>query len=100
MRIAKWIGVPLAIVGVAMLLGAAFVVVRQSALISAGTAAMGEVIALEPSSGSGGSTRYRPVVRFATPQGQTTIVGEVASSPPSRRHPWPRRSRRPWRTPT
>ncbi len=82
MRIAKWIGAPLAIVGVLMLLGAAFVVVRQTALINAGTATMGEVIALEPSSGSGGSTRYRPVVRFVTPQGQATIVGEVASSPP------------------
>jgi len=84
MRISRWAAFPIAI-GAIMASGAAFMAVRQATLATAGGVAMGEVVALEPSRGSRGGTVYRPIVRFAAPQGEVTIAGEIASSPPAHR---------------
>jgi hypothetical protein len=57
----------------------------QLILIAGAATATGEVIELRPAPKSEGSSQvqYRPVVRFVTDSGATTIVGQVASSPPA-----------------
>lgn len=83
MRIVRWIATAVLIIGGVLLANAAFLVVRQAALVMAGTAATGEVIALQPVSATRGPTLYRPVVRFMTENGPTTIVGQVNANPPA-----------------